>query len=402
MYLKSLRLINFRNYVRLDGSYKPGIIILHGANAQGKTNFLEAIHYLSTANSSHARNDRQLIHFDTSDDLMPFARLDATVERADGIQQVALTIGIKKGRLQKRLELNGVRKKVQEYVGEINVVLFLPEDIDLIASGPSLRRRYLNTIISQIDQSYYRTLLEYEDILAQRNAHLKMLTERGIRTHLDDHLAFWDDKIVEAGAYIILRRQQTVARLDEIAGRLHSDLTGYSEFLRFSYQPRLDLGYYAAHQLSLDLSSNLIREGSVLTLPEVERRFRQALQNARKEELARGVTVIGPHRDDMRFLVNDVDMTLYGSRGQQRTSALTLRLSEMALIKEKRNDAPLLLLDDVMSELDQHRRQYMLNLLRHYPQVFITTTDLALFPASFLANTHIIRVEQGRHKGTGI
>ena len=398
MYLKSLRLINFRNYVRLDASYAPGIILLHGANAQGKTNFLEAINYLSTANSSHARNDRQLIHFDTAEDLMPFARLDATVERRDGLQQVALTIGLKRGRLQKRIELNGIKKKVQEYVGEINVVLFLPEDIDLIASGPSLRRRYLNTIISQIDKTYYRTLLEYDDVLSQRNAQLKMLAERGIRTHLDDHMAFWDDKLIEAGAYIILRRQQTVARLDEMASRIHSELTGYNEFLRFAYQPRLDLGYYAAHQLSFDLSSNLIREGSVLTLQEVERRFRNALQKARQEELARGVTVVGPHRDDVRFLVNDVDMTLYGSRGQQRTSALTLRLSEMALIQEKRNEAPLLLLDDVMSELDQNRRLYMLNLLSRYPQVFITTTDLGPFPKEFLASTRIIRVEQGRHK----
>lgn len=398
MYLKSLRLINFRNYVRLDASYAPGIILLHGANAQGKTNFLEAINYLSTANSSHARNDRQLIHFDTAEDLMPFARLDATVERRDGLQEVALTIGLKRGRLQKRIELNGIKKKVQEYVGEINVVLFLPEDIDLIASGPSLRRRYLNTIISQIDKTYYRTLLEYDDVLSQRNAQLKMLAERGIRTHLDDHMAFWDDKLIEAGAYIILRRQQTVARLDEMASRIHSELTGYNEFLRFAYQPRLDLGYYAAHQLSFDLSSNLIREGSVLTLQEVERRFRNALQKARQEELARGVTVVGPHRDDVRFLVNDVDMTLYGSRGQQRTSALTLRLSEMALIQEKRNEAPLLLLDDVMSELDQNRRLYMLNLLSRYPQVFITTTDLGPFPKEFLASTRIIRVEQGRHK----
>ena len=398
MYLKSLRLINFRNYVRLDASYAPGIILLHGANAQGKTNFLEAINYLSTANSSHARNDRQLIHFDTAEDLMPFARLDATVERRDGLQEVALTIGLKRGRLQKRIELNGIKKKVQEYVGEINVVLFLPEDIDLIASGPSLRRRYLNTIISQIDKTYYRTLLEYDDVLSQRNAQLKMLAERGIRTHLDDHMAFWDDKLIEAGAYIILRRQQTVARLDEMASRIHSELTGYNEFLRFAYQPRLDLGYYAAHQLSFDLSSNLIREGSVLTLQEVERRFRNALQKVRQEELARGVTVVGPHRDDVRFLVNDVDMTLYGSRGQQRTSALTLRLSEMALIQEKRNEAPLLLLDDVMSELDQNRRLYMLNLLSRYPQVFITTTDLGPFPKEFLASTRIIRVEQGRHK----
>lgn len=398
MHLKKLRLINFRNYVRLDGSFAPGITVLYGANAQGKTNFLEAIYYLCYGSASHATNHRQLIHFDAADDLIPFARLDATVERSDGPQRVSLTISLKNGRLQKRIELNGIKKKVQDYVGEINVVLFLPEDIDLIASGPSLRRRYLNTIISQIDKTYYRTLVEYTDIVSQRNAQLKTLAQRGIRTHLDDHLAFWDDKLVEAGAYIVLRRQQIVARLDEIAGRIHPELTGYNEFLRFSYQPRLDLGYYTAHQLSFDLNSRFLREGSLLTLQEVERRFRKTLQNVRQEEFARGMTVVGPHRDDVRFLVNDVDMTLYGSRGQQRTSALTLRLSQMALIEEKRNDPPLLLLDDVMSELDQMRRHYMINLLSQYSQVFMTTTDLAPFPKDFLASTRIIRVEQGRHK----
>lgn len=396
MHLKSLRLTNFRNYVRLDGSYQRGVTLLHGQNAQGKTNFLEAVYYLATASASHARNDRQLIHFDAAEDILPFARVDAQIERADGTQRVSVTISIQSGRLQKNIELNGVKKQVQEYIGEINVVLFLPEDIDLIATGPQLRRRYLDTIISQIEPRYYRALQSYEEVLSQRNAQLRALSERGIRD-AGDLLDFWDEKLVAEGAYIVLSRQRVVARLDELAGRIHPDLTGYLEFLHFAYQPRLDLGYSASHQLSLDMESNLLREGSFLTLPEVEQRFREALANARNEELGRGMTVIGPHRDDLRFLVNDVDMTLYGSRGQQRTSALTLKLCEVALIQEKRGEPPILLLDDVMSELDESRRTYMSKVLEQFPQVFITTADLANIPALLIEKAQILEVQQGQH-----
>ncbi len=397
MYLESLRLINFRNYVRLDATFGRGITVLFGDNAQGKTNFLEALYYLSHASASHARNDRQLINFDATDDMIPFARVEATICRNDGPQQVTLAIGLQGGRLQKRIELNNVQKRVQDYVGEINVVLFLPEDIDLIASGPSLRRRYLDTTISQIDQSYYRALVGYEEVLAQRNAQLRALSERGAR-EVRDSLAFWNEKLVEAGAYIVLRRQQVIARLDELVGRVHPQLTGYKEFLRLAYVPRLDLGYHASHQLSLDISSNLLREGTHLTLGEVERRFNENLGTVQGEELARGMTVVGPHRDDVRFLVNDVDMTDYGSRGQQRTSALSLKLSEVALITEKRGDPPLLLLDDVMSELDEARRAYMAEMLLSYPQVFITTTDLDVFTPDFIERAQLIRVQQGRHQ----
>lgn len=396
MVLETLRLINFRNYVRLDAAFEPGMTILFGQNAQGKTNFLESVYYLSNASASHARNDRQLIHFDANEDMIPFARIEATVRRKDGPQQVTITIGLQGGRLQKRIELNGVARRVGEYVGEINVVLFLPEDIDLIATGPNLRRRYLDTTISQVDATYYRALGEYEEVLAQRNAQLKALGERGLR-NAGDQLFFWDEKLVESGAYIVLRRQQILARLDELAGRIHPELTGYKEFLRFAYHPRLDLGYHASHQLSLDVDSTLLREGTLLTLQEVERRFMESLRQAQAEELARGMTLVGPHRDDIRFLVNDVDMTDYGSRGQQRTSALTLKLSEVALITEKRGDPPILLLDDVMSELDEARRAYMTEMLVNHPQVFLTTTDLDVFTADFVNCAHLIHVEQGRH-----
>jgi DNA replication and repair protein RecF len=397
MYLQSLRLINFRNYVRLDGAYEPGILVLYGQNAQGKTNFLEALYYISHASASHARHDRQLIHFDATEDMLPFARLEATIQRQDGPQQVALTLALQMGRLQKRIELNGVTKRVQEYVGEINAVLFLPEDIDLIATGPSLRRRYLDTTISQIDQSYFRSLGEYEEVLAQRNAQLKVLADRGAR-EVGDSLAFWDEKLIESGAYLVLRRQQVISRLDELAGRIHPELTGYKEFLRLAYLPRLDLGYHASHQLSFDIGTDLLREGSILTLNEVQRRFQESLRGVQKDELARGMTLVGPHRDDVRFLVNDVDMTDYGSRGQQRTSALTLKLSEVELITEKRGDPPLVLLDDVMSELDEARRDYLSHSLLDYPQVFLTTTGLDVFPAALAARASLIRVEQGRHE----
>ncbi len=397
MVLETLRLINFRNYVRLDGTFEPGVTVLVGQNAQGKTNFLEAINYLATASASQARNDRQLIHFDANQDVIPFARLEARVRRADGPQRVSLTIGLQGGRLQKRIELNGVEKRLHEYVGEINVVLFLPEDIDLIASGPNLRRRFLDTTISQIDPAYYAALSAYEEVLAQRNAQLRALSERGIRD-ADTLLDIWNEKLVEAGAYLVLRRQRVISRLDELAGRIHPELTGYREFLRFAYLPRIDLGYHASHQLSLDIGGNLLREGSVLTLEEVAQRFYASLHAARAEELGRGMTVVGPHRDDVRFLVNDVDMTDYGSRGQQRTAALTLKLSEVALMTEKRADPPILLLDDVMSELDEARRVYMTDLLREHPQVFLTTADLEDFDPSLLAEAHLIRVEQGRHR----
>lgn len=398
MYLKSLRLLNFRNYVRLEGHYEPGLTLLHGPNAQGKTNFLEALYYLSTASASHARSDRQLIHFDAHEDVIPFARVEAEVVREDGAQRVTLTIGLQKGRFQKRIEWNGVSKRNYEYVGEINVVLFLPEDIDLIASGPSLRRRYLDSTISQIDPAYYRALGEYDAVLSQRNAQLKALAERGSRpAEAKEALFFWDEKLVEAGAYIVLRRQQVLARLDELAGRIHPELTGYQEFLRLAYQPRLELGYHATHQLSLDMDSTLLREGTLLTLQEVEERFHRSLQQRQRAELARGMTLVGPHRDDVRFLVNDVDLTDYGSRGQQRTAALTLKLSEVALISEKRGESPILLLDDVMSELDESRRHYMTERLIQHPQVFLTTADLDAFPQPLRDAARLVQVEQGRH-----
>lgn len=401
MYLSALRLTNFRNYARLEEHFEPGVVILFGQNAQGKTNLLESVYYLSTARSSQARTERQLIHFDAVNDF-PFSRVEARVVRADGPQKIAVTVGIENdngsgGALVKRVELNDRPRKVLDFIGEINVVMFLPEDIDLIASGPSVRRRYLDATICQVDNRYCKDLAEYTRVLAQRNAQLRLLSERGVR---DDGglLDIWDEQLVKPGAYIILRRHQVISRLDETALDLHPRLTGERERLRLAYLPRLELGHLAAHQLSLPMSNSLLGGGGQLTLAEVTARFADQLQAGRREELARGMTLIGPHRDDVRFLVEGVDMTDFGSRGQQRSAALTLKLSEVALMREKKKDPPILLLDDVMSELDESRRAFMTELLVDYPQVFLTTTDLDQFPADFLARARLLRVEQGRLK----
>lgn len=401
MYLSSLRLTNFRNYARLEEHFEPGAVILFGQNAQGKTNLLESIYYLATARSSQARTERQLIHFDAAD--FPYSRVEARVVRADGPQKIAITVGVENtngsvGPLVKHVELNDRPRKVLDFIGEINVVLFLPEDIDLIASSPSVRRRYLDATICQIDNRYCKDLAEYTRLLAQRNAQLRLLNERGAR---DDGglLDVWDEQLIKPGAYIILRRQQVISRLDEMAIELHPRLTGGRERLRLVYLPRLELGHLAAHQLSMSLGGDLLGVAPEhLTLTEVNNRFAAQLQAIRREELARGVTLLGPHRDDVRFLVENVDMTDFGSRGQQRSAALTLKLSEVALMREKKKDAPILLLDDLMSELDESRRAFMTELLVDYPQVFLTTTDLDQFPADFLARARLLRVEQGRLK----
>lgn len=397
MYLTELRLINFRNYARLEESFAPELVVLHGENAQGKTNFLEAIAYLATAKSVHARYDRQLIHFDAADEGLPFAHVEARVKRKDGTQRVRIVLSLDDNgsrRTQKSIFLNEQRKKVLDYVGEINVVQFLPEDISLIASSPGVRRRYLDDTICQIDRDYCRDLSKYNQALRQRNATLRELQERGGDPEI---VELWDDALVQHGAYIIMRRQQVLAWLDELVTRVHAELTGGRERLRIQYLPQLELGHLNAHQLSLGHEP---AAWGVLDMPlslaDVEERFRQRLVDVRQYELERGVTTIGPHRDDVRFLVSSMDLTEYGSRGQQRTATLALKLSEVSLIADKKEEPPILLLDDVMSELDERRRVFLSGVLQDHPQVFLTTTDPAQLAPELRDAARLIRVEQGR------
>lgn len=397
MYLTELRLINFRNYARLDEQFDPGLMLLHGENAQGKTNFLEAIAFLATVKSARARYDRQLIHFDAAEEGLPFAHIEARVRRQDGEQRVRIVLSMDDNgsrRTQKNIFLNEARQTIIDYVGEINVVQFLPEDISLIASSPGVRRRYLDDTICQIDRDYARDLSTYNETLRQRNATLKELQERGGDASMLD---LYDEPLVQNGAYIIMRRQQVLSLLDELVTRIHADLTGGRERLRIQYLPELELGYMNSHQLSLghDPSTWGVLD-MPLSLNEVEERFQEQLHEKRSYELERGVTTIGPHRDDVRFLVNSVDLTDFGSRGQQRTATLALKLGEVALITEKKSEPPILLLDDVMSELDDSRREFLGGVLHDHEQVFLTTTDPDQLAPELREASRTIRIIGGR------
>lgn len=405
MRLSHLSLHNFRNYVRLDVDLPAGPLVIQGGNAQGKTNLLEAIYYLATTRSHQAQTEQQLISWLVAEEEMPFARLDGRVQRDDGEHRLEITLVLgalnsaSSARLRKTVSLDGRKRRAIDYLGALNVVMFRPEDIDLIAQSPSLRRRYLDVTLSQIDEHYRAALSRYNQVVTQRNALLRQLQETGGDR---DQLSFWDEALVSAGSYLVVRRQQAISHLDELVARIHPALTGGVERLRLVYVPRVKLGRPeespAARQMPPRFDPQFAQSfvPPEIDLEEVTKRFRRQLSEQQPQDLARGVTTIGPHRDDVRFLVEGVDMTAFGSRGQQRTAALSLKLAEVALMTEEIGESPVLLLDDVMSELDERRRRYVTDAIREQQQVIITTTDLTDFPSAFLNLGTLWQVEEGR------
>jgi len=373
-----LSLTNFRNYQRLELDLPPHLTVLHGDNAQGKTNLLEAIYLLATARSHRATAERELLNWLLPDDGMLATRIAATVEKAKQTVQVEIALmATHRGRetvttdlessearlLQKRIRVNGVPRRASDLVGQVNVVLFSSQDIDIISGPPALRRRYLDITNSQVSARYLRALQRYNRILAQRNHLLRLIGEHRAQT---GELDFWDGELVEQGSCLIDIRQNMVAELDRLARPIHRELTTGREELVITY-------------------------GSSVSLDE----FTSSLQRMRDREVAYGMSLIGPHRDGLSFTSNSMDMGTYGSRGQQRTVALSLKLAEAVFIRSKTGDAPILLLDDVLSELDLMRRKHLLDFVASQQQVIITTTDLQCFAPSFLSEASLFQVKEG-------
>ena len=405
MYLTHLSLVNFRNYLRLELSLPQQVVILQGGNAQGKSNLLEAIYYLVTTRSPHASPDRQLINWLADEEVLPHARLEGRVQRQDTSCQVAMTlmkepVGHGQGfRLRRHIELNGVRKRAMQFLGELLVVLFGPRDIDLVDGAPEGRRHFLDIALCQLDTQYCRSLRRYNAALTQRNGLLRRLRQgHGGR----GELCVWDEQLASPGAYLIARRWRAVDELDRLGQPFHRKLTGGQERLRLTYAPSFDplqappLNY----QLPLSVEALQSRQGawSMLEVPAIAAAFRVRLSELREQEIQRGMTLVGPQRDDIHFLVNEVDMTIYGSRGQQRTVALSLRLAERALMLEERGDGPILLLDDVMSELDSKRRTALMELLDGNEQAILTTTKWEDYQPHFLARAFCLSVDAGQIK----
>jgi DNA replication and repair protein RecF len=369
MRLQELCLRHYRNYPALSAGFSPTLNVFVGPNAQGKTNLLEAIGLLATTKSFRGSRDQDLIGFDAE-----FTTDTGTVVR-ERRPDVTLEVTIGRGQL-KQVRINGVRQhRLIDFIGQFNAVSFSSADIEVVRGEPSLRRRFLDLEISQVGPSYVYALAHYRRVLEQRNRLLKALREGGQRSFLGDSLAAWDEQLVEHGAHMVQRRRQFVRHLEELARPIHARLTEGEEQLGLAYECSFPLP-----------------EGDA---DAVRAAFAQALQESRPEELRRGVSVVGPHRDDLLFVINGRDVRIYGSQGQQRTAALSTRLAEIEVICELTEEPPVCLLDDVLSELDDLRRAQIFDVTIGACQTFLTCTHTRALPAAVLANARIYQVSAG-------
>ena len=413
MRLNHLSLTNFRNYSRLELDLPDRLTVLQGANAQGKTNLLEAIHLLATGRSPRATAEREIINWLALDGPLPYARLEAEVGEGREAQRLELVMELAPPQrtgdsaaangsngqiIRKQVRVNGVAKRALDLVGRLRMVLFLPEDIGLVAGAPGERRRYLDIALCQVAHSYTRALGEYNRAMAQRNALLKRLRDEGGDP---SQLNFWNERMAEHGSVLFHQRSQAVRDLDRIAAGLHGDLTGGAERLRLVYLPALDPEPLAgAAPRTSNGKARMLREGApayhARSRDELREQFVTQLRRGRAREIAAGTSLLGPHRDDVGFSVDGRDLRAYGSRGQQRTGALALKLAEVQMMQEAVGDSPLLLLDDVMSELDAQRRHMLLEALAGGTQAIVTTTDWNDFSPELLGQARRLRVEGGR------
>lgn len=401
MRLTHLSLTNFRNFTRQDIDVPAGALLLVGGNAQGKTSLLESIYFLATFESFHASHDRQLINFAAARTEQPFARIVGVFQSNGSSHEIEVrliqeaTVGPSGYRLRKEVLFDGVKQRIADAVGKFNAVLFLPQMMGVIEGAPDERRRYLNIALAQVISYYPSALAAYQRALTQRNALLKQLNERGGDP---TQLVYWDEHLAAAGAKIIYARSRAIQELEMEAARIHRELTRGSEILRLCYQPSYDpLPKDNPSQLALKLETPVDR--STIPLEQIQNGFLKQLRRMHREEIARGVTAIGPHRDELRFQGNAIDLGSYGSRGQVRTAMLSMKLAEVSWMKEKTGQWPVLLLDEVLAELDADRRTDLLNRLLQSEQVLMTTTDLDLFQPEFVQKGKVWAIKEGRISG---
>ncbi|MBN2555494.1 MAG: DNA replication/repair protein RecF [Anaerolineales bacterium] len=397
MRINHLSLTNFRNFARLEVDIPPGTVVLVGDNAQGKTSLLEAVYYLAGATSPHTTSARQLINFLTLRSERPFARLVAEVESHDRVQQIEIRILLEPVgpannlRLRKEILINQQKYRVRDLSGVFNAVLFLPQDMRIIEGSPGERRRYLDAALCQGAPIYAAALTEYGKVLAQRNALLRRLAERGGDA---SQLEFWDNKISRHAYTLVCLRTAALAEIEKIAGSIHQNLTRGVETFRLLYQPSF-APPLPDEQTDSPSQQNLADKDF---LPEEEfiERYLQKLKESRREELARKTTVLGPHRDDFIFLSNGIDLTMYGSRGQNRTAMLSMKLAEVEWLHDKSGEWPILLLDEVLAELDIQRREDLLQRINDSKQVLLTSADLEMFNPCFRGKATIWSLSAGR------
>lgn len=397
MYLNHLSLSNFRSFSRLELAFPREILLLVGGNAEGKTSLLESIYLLSTMTSFYAGSDRQLINFTLPETDVVVGRVVGDFTRRDSTHRIEVRLIMETNgangstRFRKEALVDGVRRKLSEAVGMFNAVNFMPQMARIIEESPADRRRYLDMLISQVSPRYLKHLNDYNQTLSQRNALLKQLAERGGD---QGQLTVWDDVLARHASMIMYERIQTLQLFGEEARQIYLKLTNGHEDLRFDYQPAYEP--LQLHNYHSGIPESVVMDRSHLSKEELESGILEALKQRRREEIARGVTTIGPHRDELRFLSNNVDLGNYGSRGQGRTALLAMKLAEVNWLHQQTGEWPVLLLDEIMSELDIQRRRDLLAALSHCEQAILTSTDLEMFDPTFVNSRPIWRADAGR------
>lgn len=338
MFIKRLQMLNYRNYNVLDISLGPHVNVFMGDNAQGKTNILEGIYYCAFARSHRTSKDRELINWNSDN-----ALLSVTVGRERLDKRIDISI-LKDGK--KAIQINKIKiKKIGELFGNFNVVMFSPEDLKIIKDSPRVRRKFIDMELCQLNPKYYYNLVQYNKVLNERNS---ILRNKNINK---DILDVYDMQLVEFGYNIIIDRLEYIQKLNKYSTKIHSDITSGKEKIEFKYI------------------------STIKDLENIKENFYSLLEKNRSRDCERGITSIGPHRDDFTVLINDIDTKSYGSQGQQRTAVLTIKFSSLKIIKELTEEHPVLLLDDVLSELDFSRKRYILSTIGDI-QTIITCTGI--------------------------
>ena len=338
MFIKRLQMLNYRNYNVLDINLGPHVNVFMGDNAQGKTNILEGIYYCAFARSHRTSKDRELINWNADN-----ALLSVMVGRERLDKRIDISI-LKDGK--KAIQINKIKiKKIGELFGNFNVVMFSPEDLKIIKDSPGVRRKFIDMELCQLNPKYYYNLVQYNKVLNERNS---ILRNKNINK---DILDVYDMQLVEFGYNIIIDRLEYIKKLNKYSTKIHSDITSGKEKIEFKYI------------------------STIKDLENIKENFYSLLEKNRVRDCERGITSVGPHRDDFTVLINDIDTKSYGSQGQQRTAVLTIKFSSLKIIKELTGEHPVLLLDDVLSELDFSRKRYILSTIGDI-QTIITCTGI--------------------------
>ncbi|MBD2871743.1 DNA replication/repair protein RecF [Paenibacillus arenilitoris] len=366
MFLTSIQLQNYRNYDELDLQTTNKVNVFLGPNAQGKTNLLEAIFVLALSKSHRTSKDKELIGWQSES-----ARIGGSVDKKYGTVKLDLLFSAQ----GKKAKINGLeQRKLSDFIGSVNVVMFAPEDLEIVKGTPGVRRRFLDMEIGQVQPGYLHTLQQYGKVLQQRNNFLKASYGGGPNATMLD---VWNMQLAEHGVKIMKKREHFIHKLQTYAEQIHSGITNGTERLTIEYRPSFD--------------TDALQDESVLF-----NQFMIKLTQVKDQEIRRGVTLAGPHRDDLAFFINGKEAQIFGSQGQQRTTALSLKLAEIELINEEIGEYPLLLLDDVLSELDQNRQTQLIETFQSKVQTFITTTGLESVNVSRLQDAGIYHVQGGR------